>query len=56
MKVSKNVFLSNLFYVDDVFLFGKAIVTNIDIMKETLEEFNSISGLHVFLQILYYFS
>lgn len=36
-----------LFYADDVFLFGAATITNMEIMLETLEEFGRILGLQV---------
>lgn len=47
LKISKDDYISPLFYADDVFLFWKATTLNIEIMKETLEDFRKVYGLHV---------
>lgn len=47
LRISKEVSNFHLLYADDVFLFGAATTSNIDIMLQTLEEFKTISGLSV---------
>lgn len=47
LRISKDVSISHLFYADDVFLFGAASISNIDVMLQCLHDFGKTSGLIV---------
>uniref|UniRef100_A0A803LLL4 Uncharacterized protein n=1 Tax=Chenopodium quinoa TaxID=63459 RepID=A0A803LLL4_CHEQI len=47
IKIDKDINISHLFYADDVFLFAKASVDNVEVIKETLAEFGDKSGLYI---------
>lgn len=44
---SRDIFISHLFYADDVLMFGKALVFNSEKLKEMLDYFASYFGLFV---------
>ena len=45
LMITKDIGLSHLFYADDVFLFGKASLENLDLMMNVLNDFGNQSGL-----------
>lgn len=47
LRLSRNVTISHLFYVDDVFLFGTADNTNLTNIMDTLALFGALSGLRI---------